>query len=804
MAGVRDDLQHWVGQHGGHPLADGAELLVAGPDDQRDGQRQFIEPVPQRGQRACPQAAERPRQPGDRAAQPIGVDLSRHLGGQTGEDGCPGPLTGKLADRHPLQALGKRLVGLAARRALGGIGEAGAGADQDQALDALGHGQRDVQRDPTAHRVAGQGKAGRRRPPQIGHHAVEVDRRATGRRTMPPDVGSQGPVAFVQVGSHAIPARAGVREAMEKYERGHRRHAQIMTATDSHLLLRAFTDELARCGVEHACTSPGSRNTPLLLALTRQPGIRCWSHIDERCAGFFAVGAAKASGSPVAVTCTSGTAVANLTPAVVEAWQARVPLIILTADRPPELRDVGAGQAIDQLKLFGTAVKWFAEVGIEVASAANLRWIRQLACRTFATAVSDRPGPVHLNFPLREPLVPDGPLPADPVPGRPAGRPWVTRPLATATPAPARPLPPRAVVVAGRDERRGQRLGAAAASFAARAGYPLLADPLSGARHGDAVITTYDLLLRDPSLTAALTPELIIRVGDLPTSKPLRTWLAALGDVPQLALDPEGAWQDPAAVVSEIETADPEATLAAWAPERIGDPDWLAAWQTADATVSAAIDEQLADELSEPLVARRLGDGLPPDATLFVASSMAIRDVELFLPPVAHLRVLSNRGANGIDGTVSSAFGVAAASQRPTVLLIGDVALAHDIGGLLAAGRLQLPLTIVLLNNDGGGIFHFLPASTQPALQDHVVTPHGLDFAHAAALYGCRYERAETAAGLAAAVARSIDDAQTTIVEVRTDREENLALHRRVADSALRRLAETGLSRPAGAAAPGA
>ncbi|HEX3690934.1 MAG TPA: 2-succinyl-5-enolpyruvyl-6-hydroxy-3-cyclohexene-1-carboxylic-acid synthase, partial [Solirubrobacteraceae bacterium] len=188
-----------------------------------------------------------------------------------------------------------------------------------------------------------------------------------------------------------------------------------MTATDSYLLLRAFCDELARCGVEHACTSPGSRNTPILLSLVREPRIRCWSHIDERCASFFALGAAKAAHRPVALTCTSGTAAANYAPAVIEAWHARVPLIVLTADRPPELRDVGAGQAIDQLKLYGDAVKWFCEVGVDTATPDTLRWVRQLACRACWTATSGRPGPVHLNFPLREPLVLDAPLPQDPV-----------------------------------------------------------------------------------------------------------------------------------------------------------------------------------------------------------------------------------------------------------------------------------------------------------------------------------------------------------------------------------------------------
>ena len=208
-----------------------------------------------------------------------------------------------------------------------------------------------------------------------------------------------------------------------------------MTATDTYMLLRAFCDELARCGLEHACTSPGSRCTPIVLSLVREPRIRCWSHIDERCSGFFALGAAKASGRPVAVTCTSGTAAANLAPAVIEAEQARVPMIVLTADRPPELRDVGAGQTIDQVKLYGDAVKWFVEVGVHDVTDERLRWIRALACRAFWTAVEGPPGPVHLNFPLREPLVLSSPLEDDDS-GRADGRPWVRR-----VPGGARPRP---------------------------------------------------------------------------------------------------------------------------------------------------------------------------------------------------------------------------------------------------------------------------------------------------------------------------------------------------------------------------
>jgi 2-succinyl-5-enolpyruvyl-6-hydroxy-3-cyclohexene-1-carboxylate synthase len=549
-----------------------------------------------------------------------------------------------------------------------------------------------------------------------------------------------------------------------------------MTATDQYLLLRAFCDELARCGVEHACTSPGSRCAPIVLSLARERRIRSWSHIDERCAGFFALGAAKASGHPVAVTCTSGTAAANLAPAVTEAYWAGVPLIVLTADRPPELRDVGAGQAIDQLKLYGDAVKWFFEVGSHEATPARLRWIRTLACRAYATAAGGRPGPVHLNFPLREPLVLDGPLPHDDT-GRGGGQPYVIVEPSHVRPAADGPGPHpagRLLIVAG----AGTPEPAELAAFAARAGIPVLADPLSGARTGAAAVAHYDLLLRDPPFADAHRPQFVFRLGEIPTAKPLRTWLAGL-DAAQIAFDPYGRWQDPDAVVGmRLRSALPR-------PARLDvEPGWLDGWREADARAGAAIDAALRDELSEPLVARRLAEWLDPGTALFVASSMPIRDVEsLAAQRAPGPRTLSNRGANGIDGTVSSAFGVAATGTR-TVLLTGDVALAHDIGGLLAASRLELALTIVLLNNDGGGIFHFLPvAGERDAFEEHVATPHGLDFERAAELYRCGYELPGTVDELRAAVERSVTGRRTTVIEVRTDREQNLALHRRIAES---------------------
>jgi 2-succinyl-5-enolpyruvyl-6-hydroxy-3-cyclohexene-1-carboxylate synthase len=564
-----------------------------------------------------------------------------------------------------------------------------------------------------------------------------------------------------------------------------------MPGIDTYLGLRAFVDELARCGLREACTSPGSRSTPLVLSLVRNAAIRSTSHIDERSGAFFALGLAKASGRPVALACTSGTAAANYAPAVIEAHEARVPLLVLTADRPPELRDVGAGQTIDQVKLYGSAAKWYLEVDEHPATPERMGWMRQLACRAYWTALDGRPGPVHLNFSLREPLVLDEPLPADEPGGgggRDGGRPWVTRPRTLASPAPALleglreqlERHPRALLVAGRAER-DPALPDALATLAERLGLPLLAEPLSGARRGRAAVAHYDALLRDEGFAAAHAPDLVLRFGDLPTSKPLRQWLHGL-DALQVAFDPENAWQDPAGRVGTIVTADPRLTAEQLTPPRAKrDRDWLEGWQRADRGAGQAIAATLGD-LSEPRVAAELGVRLPPEATLVVASSMPVRDVETFFPARPDPpRVLSSRGANGIDGTVSTAFGVAAAARGPVVLLTGDVALAHDIGGLLAARRLGLRLTIVVLHNDGGGIFDFLPVAREgDDYIEHVATPHGLDFAHAAALYGCGFERAGDPDSFRAALDRALRSDDTTLLEVRTDRDENVVLHRRV------------------------
>jgi 2-succinyl-5-enolpyruvyl-6-hydroxy-3-cyclohexene-1-carboxylate synthase len=535
--------------------------------------------------------------------------------------------------------------------------------------------------------------------------------------------------------------------------------------------LQAFVEELYRCGMRHAVTSPGSRNAPLALTLAAQEGVEAVSVIDERSAGFVALGMAKASGRPVAVTCTSGTAAANLHPAVVEAHEARVPLIVLTADRPPELREVGAGQAIDQIKLYGTAAKWFVEVGTHEPSRETAIHHRALACRAYWTARGGRPGPAHLNFPLREPL---GPSPAseglDPTDwaGRPDGGPWTelrehaSAPHSDDVHAVAERIAaePQGLIVCGPCH---EDVAEAASQLAAEAGWPLLAEPTSGVRCGQHdrahVIAHYDVLLRIEQFAGAHAPGLVLRVGDMPTSKALREFVAKTS---QIVVDPHGAWHEPTRRAELVLHASAEHTLAALAAAvemRSSDRDeeWVGRWREADAKVSPAVRD--APEVFEGRILAGLEPELPDEAVVWVSSSMPIRDAEAFFPQSPkRIRFLANRGANGIDGVVSSAMGAAVATGLPTWVLIGELALQHDAGGLLAARRAGVDLEIVCLNNGGGGIFDFLPVAEHAdptAYETHVATPsEGIDLA---ALWpGLR--------------------------EVRTDRRQNVRLHRELVE----------------------
>src|SRR4051794_13782847 len=556
--------------------------------------------------------------------------------------------------------------------------------------------------------------------------------------------------------------------------------ARMIPINRTYAPLQALVDELARCGMTHAVTSPGSRNAPLALVLAGDSRLEVVSVLDERSAGFVALGMAKASGRPVAVTCTSGSAAANLMPAVVEAHEARVPLIVLTADRPPELRNTGAGQAIDQVKLYGAFAKWFVEVGNHPAGRGSAVHHRALACRAWHTATGGRPGVVHLNFPLREPLAPEPEeIDASAWEGRPDGGPWVQ----VHTPSPA---PPPSLVAgmaarisdAGRGAivvGSGEGVEESVASLAAVTGWPVLADPLSGLRCGphdrSHVISHYDVLLRGDAWASAHQPELVMRIGDTPTSKPLRTWLAGSA---QLVVDPHAVWHEPTRVAETIVQAAPGPLCAALAGALAGaEPDeaWLAggrAGAEAGARELAATPPDF-----EPRAWLAAVEAAPDDALIWVASSMPIRDVETFVPPSAKpIRFLSNRGANGIDGTASSALGAAIGTNRPVTLLTGELALLHDLGGLLAARRAGVELSIVCANNGGGGIFDFLPVAgaADPGLyREHVLTPSGLDLEAVAALAGLPYRLAADAGDITAGPG---------LTEVRTDRAASVSEHR--------------------------
>jgi 2-succinyl-5-enolpyruvyl-6-hydroxy-3-cyclohexene-1-carboxylate synthase len=503
----------------------------------------------------------------------------------------------------------------------------------------------------------------------------------------------------------------------------------------------------------------------------------------------------------VALVCTSGSAAANFLPAVVEASSARVPLILATADRPPELRDTGAPQTIDQIKLFGDLVRWFVEVGTPEDSPAMLDYAASLGTRAAAEAWRAPAGPVHLNFAFREPLLPE--------PGRLP--PMAQAPESHVAPEPLRP-PRRAIerlartarslrrglLVCGPDDN-GPGFARAIARLAEVTGYPVLADPASQIRFGHGsrapILGAYDTFLRSPAFAERLGPELVIQFGAALTSKTYHAYAARHPAATHVLVDPASAWRSPARRAHEVLAADPEEAASALADALETSADPLPSWREGLEALEGEARELLArhlvraESIVEGALFPALLDVLPEEGVLYVGNSMPIRDLDAFVPahPRYH-RVLVNRGASGIDGVVSSALGASAGSGAPLLLVAGDLSFHHDLNALHMAREEGVAATIVVVNNDGGGIFSFLPVARHDAFERYFGTPHGLDFAAVASLYGIAYSRPDSWEELRRRAGTALRSRTTEVIEIRTDREENRAWHQAVWDDAVRTL----------------
>ncbi|AQL41558.1 2-succinyl-5-enolpyruvyl-6-hydroxy-3-cyclohexene-1-carboxylic-acid synthase [Halorientalis sp. IM1011] len=528
---------------------------------------------------------------------------------------------------------------------------------------------------------------------------------------------------------------------------------------------RVIADELAKAEISGAVLCPGSRSTPLTVAISEHDDIETFSVLDERSAAFFALGRARRTGEPTAVVCTSGTAAANFHPAVIEASQSRVPLLLLTADRPPELGDSGANQTVDQEKLYGDAVRWYRTLPEPEPRDRKLRSLRTTIDRAVGETTGVPAGPVHLNCPFRKPLEPvevEGDVPADlaeraplavegrdgPFVERTAGRPELTDGEVDDVAAALRAAD-RGLLVAGPADAPDLDADAVA-DLAAATGFPILADPLSGLRFGDhldrdgvTVCGGYDSYLNGAGDWPA--PEVVVRLGASPTSKVLRQYLRDYADR-QFVVDPAGGWREAEFTATDHLVAHPSRLAAALA-ERIDTATsadgYRERFEAAERDYWNLIDEARAAETFEGQVLATVAERAPDPATVFVSNSMPVRDLDRFgRPRGADLTILGNRGASGIDGVTSTALGAGSAADDPLVLVTGDLAYYHDTNGLLSIARCGVDATIVLVNNDGGGIFHLLPIEEfDPPFTEQFRTPHGLDFESTADLYDLEFQR---------------------------------------------------------------
>ena len=563
-----------------------------------------------------------------------------------------------------------------------------------------------------------------------------------------------------------------------------------------------IVEELVRSGVDFFCVAPGSRSTPLVAALAENTKARPLVHFDERGTAFAALGYARATGRPAAWITTSGTAAANGLPAIVEAATDGVPMLCLTADRPPELRQTGANQTIVQPNIFGDYVRWSFDLpapDLSVDPASVLTTVDQAVYR----AQRAPKGPVHLNLMFREPFLHDREVEGENVSGpgswQENGLPY-TR-YATTKPAVDREeaellweglrLVERGLVVAGRLESRAQ--GEAVSRLADVLNWPLLADIGSQTRLGDGARSRtayYDALLAGGQFWEENRPEAVLHFGGRALSKRLEQALARVAPDPYMVVRESPFRLDPSHRVTHSVESNIEELCAAFveraeARPSAGTSRWLASWGKASEKVGAIMDRRFTDEkeLSEPSVAWLVSRHIPEDHGLVLASSMPIRDMDTFAATDGpSVPVAANRGASGIDGTVATAAGFVRGSGRPVTLVIGDLALLHDLNSL--AMLRDLPVVVVVLNNDGGGIFSFLPVAQQKKFfEPYFGTPHGLGFEAVAAMFGLGYERPRTAPELLEAYRTACSRDASTLIEVATDRASNVALHRELLES---------------------
>ncbi|MDY0405268.1 2-succinyl-5-enolpyruvyl-6-hydroxy-3-cyclohexene-1-carboxylic-acid synthase [Virgibacillus sp. 179-BFC.A HS] len=554
-----------------------------------------------------------------------------------------------------------------------------------------------------------------------------------------------------------------------------------------------FVDEMAANGIENVVISPGSRSTPLAMTFVEHEQLKEWIVIDERSAAFFALGLAKKTKKPVALLCSSGTATANYFPAIVEAKQSRVPLIVLTADRPHELRDVGAPQAIDQIKMYGNYVKWFHEMALPEDSEMMLDYVRSKAAQAIDMATEGNPGPVQLNFPFREPLVPDFTI--DDMWGKKRNPDKYGFSKGEKVLAPyelQRVLEKLAgkkngLIVCG--PQTDIKLASAIFALAKAWGIPVLADPLSQLRSGKHdktyIIETYDAFLRDQAIRDMLDADFIIRFGAMPVSKPYLFYLKEQKNTLHFVVEAEEGYREPTGKRTHFISADPATFCEQLArTEMQMDVSWLRKWVTMNEIAEKHLQQHNKDEITEGSAVYSLVESLLHDSTLFTGNSMAVRDVDSFLLQTdKQMEVLANRGANGIDGVVSTAAG-AAASGNPVTLLIGDLSFFHDMNGLLAVKHYQLNVTVLLINNNGGGIFSFLPQASEGKYFEALFgTPLNIDFKHAVKLYGGDYCLVENETALQEALAKAQQQTGLSVVEVRTDRTQNAAWHQKIWDA---------------------